>query len=54
MKPSVSTPEPEINATFDKIYDYWPVLTRRGETLAFPLPGHFIKPGGFFKWFFYC
>lgn len=53
MKPSVMTPEPEINATFDKIYDYWPVLTRRGETLAYPLPGRFLKPGGIFKWFFY-
>jgi neutral trehalase len=53
MNPSVSTPEPELDATFDHIFEYWRVLTRRGEMLAFPLPGRFIKPGGFFKWFFY-
>ncbi|NCF68851.1 MAG: hypothetical protein GWP61_23060 [Chloroflexi bacterium] len=23
------------------------------ESLAFPHSGHFVKPGGFFKWFFY-
>jgi alpha,alpha-trehalase len=53
MKPSVTTPEPELDAAFDHIYQYWPVLTRPGESLAFPLSGRFIKPGGFFKWFFY-
>ncbi|HSF79587.1 MAG TPA: trehalase family glycosidase [Anaerolineales bacterium] len=53
MLPNVSTPEPELNAAFDHIYQYWPVLTRRGESLAYPLPGRFVKPGGFFKWFFY-
>ncbi|MFC1976410.1 trehalase family glycosidase, partial [Chloroflexota bacterium] len=53
MKPSVSTPEPRLDATFDHIYQYWPVLTRPGESLAFPLSGRFVKPGGFFKWFFY-
>jgi alpha,alpha-trehalase len=53
VKPSISTPEPELNATFNHIYQYWPVLTRRGESLAFPLPGNFVKPGGLFKWFFY-
>ena len=53
MKPSVKTPEPELDATFDHIYQYWPVLTRPGESLAFPLSGRFVKPGGFFKWFFY-
>jgi alpha,alpha-trehalase len=51
--PSVSTPEPEIDAAFNHVLEYWPVLTRRGESLAFPLPGRFVKPGGFFKWFFY-
>ena len=50
MKPSVSTPEAGLDATFDQIYKYWPVLTRRGESLAFPLSGRFVKPGGFFKW----
>ncbi len=29
------------------------MLTRRGASLAFPLAGRFVKPGGFFKWFFY-
>jgi alpha,alpha-trehalase len=53
MKPSISTPEPGLNATFDHVYEYWQVLTRRGDTLLFPLAGRFIKPGGFFKWFFY-
>jgi alpha,alpha-trehalase len=53
MKPSVSTPEPAIDATFEHIFDYWPVLTRPGESLAFPLSGRYVKPGGFFKWFFY-
>jgi alpha,alpha-trehalase len=53
VKSSVSTPEPDLDATFDHIYEYWQVLTRRGESLAFPLAGRFIKPGGFFNWFFY-
>ncbi|MCK5318346.1 MAG: hypothetical protein KAJ55_10540, partial [Anaerolineales bacterium] len=53
LKPRVSTPEPELDATFDHVFEYWPVLTRRGESLAFPLSGRFVKPGGFFKWFFY-
>ena len=53
LKPSVSTPEPRLDRVFSHIYEYWPVLTRRGESLAFPLPGRFVKPGGFFKWFFY-
>jgi alpha,alpha-trehalase len=47
------TPEPELNATFEHVLEYWPVLTRDGESLAFPLSGRFVKPGGFFKWFFY-
>jgi alpha,alpha-trehalase len=53
MKPSVSTPEPAIDAAFDHIFQYWPVLTRSSESLAFPMSGRFVKPGGFFKWFFY-
>jgi alpha,alpha-trehalase len=53
LKPSVSTPEPGLDAAFDHILEYWPVLTRRGESLEFPLSGRFVKPGGFFKWFFY-
>jgi len=53
LKPSVSTPEPLIDAAFDYIFQYWPALTRDGESLAFPLSGRFVMPGGFFKWFFY-
>ncbi len=53
QKPSVSTPDPSLDATFDHIYQYWPVLTRSSDSLAFPLSGRFVKPGGFFKWFFY-
>jgi alpha,alpha-trehalase len=53
LKPSVSTPEPGLDAAFDHVFDYWPVLTRSGESLAFPLSGRFVKPGGIFKWFFY-
>jgi hypothetical protein len=30
MKPNVSTPEPAIDATFEHIFEYWPVYTRRG------------------------
>ena len=53
LKPNVPTPEPGPDATFDQIFEYWQVLTRCGESLAFPLIGRFVKPGGFFKWFFY-
>jgi alpha,alpha-trehalase len=53
MKPNISTPEPGLDATFEHVFEYWPVLTRPGESLASPLSGRFVKPGGFFKWFFY-
>ncbi len=53
IRPKVNTPEPELDAAFDHVFEYWPVLPRRGDTLAFPLSGRFVKPGGFFKWFFY-
>jgi alpha,alpha-trehalase len=53
LKPSVSTPEPELDAAFAHIFQYWPVLTRSCDSLAFPMSGRFVKPGGFFKWFFY-
>ena len=53
MKPTISTPEPRLDATFDHVFNYWPTLTRSGDSLAFPLQGRFVKPGGFFKWFFY-
>jgi alpha,alpha-trehalase len=53
VKAIVHTPETELNDTFDHIMRYWRVLTRSGKSLNFPLPGRFVKPGGFFKWFFY-
>jgi alpha,alpha-trehalase len=53
MSATIITPEPELNATFDHVSRYWSVLIRNGQTLSFPLSGRFVKPGGFFKWFFY-
>jgi alpha,alpha-trehalase len=53
MELSIRTPEPELDSTFLAVQHTWPLLTRSGEALALPLPGRFVKPGGFFKWFFY-
>ncbi len=53
MTPAILTPEPELNATIDHVFDYWPVITRDGSSLSYPIPGRFVVPGGFFKWFFY-
>lgn len=53
MKAYVKTPEPELDETFAYVRDYWPYLTRSGQSLAIPLPGRFVKPGGFFKMFVY-
>jgi alpha,alpha-trehalase len=53
MKAFINTPEPELDKAFSEIHEYWPVLTRSGDSLSFSLPGRFVKPGGFFKWFFY-
>jgi alpha,alpha-trehalase len=46
-------PEPELVNTFFYIHDYWPELTVDGSMLALPLPNQWIRPGGFFKMFFY-
>jgi alpha,alpha-trehalase len=53
MNAKVSIPEEALQITYDYIQTRWPALTRTGASLAFPLPGRFIIPGGFFKWFFY-
>lgn len=51
--PSLHTPEKDLDDTFAHVLCYWRVLTRAGSSLFFPLPGRFVKPGGFFKGFFY-
>jgi alpha,alpha-trehalase len=51
--PRLISPEPRLNEAFAAAVASWPSLTRSGESLAFPLPGRFIAPGGFFDWFFY-
>jgi alpha,alpha-trehalase len=53
MKSFIETPEPELDMAFTFVLDYWMALTQSGESLAFPLPSRFVKPGGFFKWLFY-
>ena len=50
---SLSTPEPRLDAAFAASVTGWGSLTRSGDRLAFPLPGRFVMPGGFFRWFFY-
>jgi neutral trehalase len=49
----IKTPERDLDKTFMHILDYWPSLTQSGDSLAFSLPGSFVRPGGFFKMFFY-
>ncbi len=49
----LSAPEPRLVAAFEAALNGWPRLTRSGDRLAFPLPGRFVMPGGFFRWFFY-
>ncbi|MFX1252154.1 MAG: trehalase family glycosidase [Promethearchaeota archaeon] len=51
--PIIKTPEPEINQTFDYIRNFWASLTEPGDSLALSLAGRFVRPGGFFKNFFY-
>lgn len=51
--PRINTPDRAINQTFDYILSYWPSLTQQGETLYLPLPGRWVRPGGFFNMFFY-
>jgi alpha,alpha-trehalase len=47
------SPEPELDAAFAAAATGWPALTRSGQDLAFPLPGGYVAPGGFFDGFFY-
>lgn len=47
------TLEPRLDAAHAAAATGWPSLTRSGGGLAFPLPGRFVAPGGFFDWFFY-
>lgn len=49
----LTSPEAHIDAAFEAALNGWRALTRSGDRLAFPLPGRFIMPGGFFRWFFY-
>jgi alpha,alpha-trehalase len=51
--PSLSVPEPELADAFAAAAAGWGPLTRSGDRLAFALPGRYVMPGGFFKWFFY-
>ena len=51
--PVLASPEPLLDNAFAAAAAGWPELTRLGEQLAFPLPGRFDAPGGFFDWFFY-
>lgn len=49
----LTSPEPLLDEAFATAVASWPKLTRSGRDLAFPLPGRFVAPGGFFEWFFY-
>lgn len=49
----LTSPEPGLDEAFTAAATGWSVLTRSGDRLAFPLPGRFVMPGGFFRWFFY-
>jgi alpha,alpha-trehalase len=49
----LKSPEPLLDDAFAAAAASWPALTRPGSDLAFPLPGRFVTPGGFFEWFFY-
>lgn len=51
--PQLVSPDPGLDDAFAAAIAGWPSLTRSGGDLAFPLPGRFIAPGGFFDWFFY-
>jgi alpha,alpha-trehalase len=52
-RPVLKSPEPLLDGAFASAAAGWPALTRPGNDLAFPLPGRFVAPGGFFDWFFY-
>ena len=50
----IETPDEKLDTAFYAVEATWSDLTRPGHhTTAFPLPGDFIVPGGFFDWFFY-
>ena len=50
----IETPDDQLVNAFYYVEDFWPQLIRSGShTSAFPLPGDFVVPGGFFDWFFY-
>lgn len=49
----LKSPEPLLDQAFSAAVASWPALTRPGDSLAFPLPGRYVAPGGFFDWFFY-
>ncbi len=51
--PPLTSPEPLLDEAFAAALASWSGLVRSGRDLAFPLPGRFIAPGGFFDWFFY-
>ncbi len=51
--PLLTSPEPLLDEAFAAAVAGWSELVRSGGDLAFPLPGRFIAPGGFFDWFFY-
>jgi len=51
--PRLVSPEPLLDEAFAAAVAGWPRLTQSGDELAFPLPGRFVAPGGFFDWFFY-
>lgn len=52
-RPAFHCPETEFVSAFDHIVGYWPQLTGSGSSLALPLPGRFIKPGGAFQGLYY-
>ncbi|UCE12218.1 MAG: hypothetical protein JSV04_08425 [Candidatus Heimdallarchaeota archaeon] len=49
----LKTPEPEIDQTFYYIESYWATLVESGDSLSLSLPYKFVRPGGFFKSFYY-
>jgi alpha,alpha-trehalase len=51
--PRLRSSDPRLVEAFAAAVTSWPSLTRPGSGLAFPLPGRFVAPGGFFDWFFY-
>lgn len=51
--PRLRSPEPLLDEAFAAAVEGWSDLVRSGGDLAFPLPGRYVAPGGFFDWFFY-